>query len=82
MREKSFFGSGGGFIWKLIFMIAAPQTRENHTALIMAKLCNDTNVFTSLRLYVLCVSPCYAAALLVIFRARTRIKKFWQGQRD
>ena len=45
MREKSFFGSGG-FIWKLIFMIAAPQTRENHTALIMAKLCNDTNVFT------------------------------------
>ena len=46
MREKSFFGSGGGFIWKLIFMIAAPQTRENHTASIIEKLCNDTNVFT------------------------------------
>ena len=27
-------------------MIAAPQTRENHTALIIEKLCNDTNVFT------------------------------------
>ena len=44
MREKSFFGSGG-FIWKLIFMIAAPQTRENHTASIIEKLCNNTNVF-------------------------------------
>ena len=27
-------------------MIAAPQTRENHIALIMAKLCTNTNVFT------------------------------------
>ena len=27
-------------------MIAAPQTRENYTASIIEKLCNNTNVFT------------------------------------